>query len=530
MENFDYIVVGAGSSGSVIANRLSENNKIKICVIEAGGSNQHPYVKMPAGFIKTINDKRFNWCFKTEGSDYVNNREILFPRGKGYGGSSSINGHLYVRGQPDDYNQWAQLGNLGWSYDDVLPYFKKSEYKENGDEATRGKQGPLYVSDIVEKHPLCEEFIRGSSELGIQVQNDYNSGQQEGIFYYQRTIKNGTRFSAYDAFLKPALKRENVNIKKNTTVLKIIFKNKIAVGLLCKKNNKTFEIFANKEIILCAGAIGTPHLLQVSGIGDAKYLKSIGIEPSFEIKNVGEGLQDHYAVRVANRITETISLNEKARGFNLILEIIKWFTFKKGLISYSPAHVGAFLKSSPKIDFPDLQFVFTPASYTEGMIGKLQNFPGMTCGVWQSRPQSRGYVRASTNKITDPPIIQPNYLKEKIDQDALVEGVKICRSLLRTSTMKKISVCETLPGDNIKSDEEILNFIRNKGATVYHAIGSCRMGIDNKAVVSPSLKINGLSNIRIADASIMPTMPSGNTNAATLMIAEKASDLIKQDL
>ena len=204
MENFDYIVVGAGSSGSVIANRLSENNKIKICVIEAGGNNQHPYVKMPAGFIKTINDKRFNWCFKTEGSDYVNNREILFPRGKGYGGSSSINGHLYVRGQPDDYNQWAQLGNLGWSYDDVLPYFKKSEYKENGDEATRGKQGPLYVSDIVEKHPLCEEFIRGSSELGIQVQNDYNSGQQEGIFYYQRTIKNGTRFSAYDAFLKPA--------------------------------------------------------------------------------------------------------------------------------------------------------------------------------------------------------------------------------------------------------------------------------------------------------------------------------------
>ena len=530
MENFDYIVVGAGSSGSVIANRLSENNKIKICVIEAGGSNQHPYVKMPAGFIKTINDKRFNWCFKTEGSDYVNNREILFPRGKGYGGSSSINGHLYVRGQPDDYNQWAQLGNLGWSYDDVLPYFKKSEYKENGDEATRGKQGPLYVSDIVEKHPLCEEFIRGSSELGIQVQNDYNSGQQEGIFYYQRTIKNGTRFSAYDAFLKPALKRENVNIKKNTTVLKIIFKNKKAVGLLCKKNNKTFEIFANKEIILCAGAIGTPHLLQVSGIGDAKYLKSIGIEPLFEIKNVGEGLQDHYAVRVANRITEPISLNEKARGFNLLLEIIKWFTSKKGLISYSPAHVGAFLKSSPKIDFPDLQFVFTPASYTEGMIGKLQNFPGMTCGVWQSRPQSRGYVRASTNKITDPPIIQPNYLKEKIDQDALVEGVKICRSLLRTTEMKKISVCETLPGDNIKSDEEILNFIRNKGATVYHAIGSCRMGVDNKAVVSSSLKINGLSNIRIADASIMPTMPSGNTNAATLMIAEKASDLIKQDL
>ena len=223
---------------------------------------------------------------------------------------------------------------------------------------------------------------------------------------------------------------------------------------------------APNGIILCAGAIGTPHLLQVSGVGEAEYLKSIGIEPLFEIKNVGEDLQDHYAVRVANKISTPISLNEKASGFNLVSEIIKWFISKKGLISYSPAHVGAFLKSSPRIDFPDLQFVFTPASYTEGMIGKLQNFPGITCGVWQSRPLSKGYVRASSNKISDPPLIQPNYLKEKIDQDVLIEGVKICRSLLDTSTMKKISVCETLPGDNIKSDEEILDFIRNKGATV----------------------------------------------------------------
>ena len=530
MEKFDYIIVGSGSSGSVIANRLSEINNINICVVEAGGSNQHPFIKMPAGFIKTINDKRFNWCFKTEASKNVNNREILFPRGKGFGGSSSINGHLYVRGQPDDYNQWAQLGNLGWSYDDVLPYFKKSEFKEIGDERFRGKKGPLFVSDVAEKHPICEEFISGSRELGIPVQEDYNSGNQEGIFYYQRTIKNGMRFSAYDAFLKTAIKRKNVNIKKNTIVLKIIFKDKKAIGLVCKKNNKIFEIFANKEIILCAGAIGTPHLLQISGVGDSDYLKSIGVDPLHEIKNVGEGLQDHYAVRVANRISLPVSLNEKARGHNLLFEIMKWFVLKKGLISYSPAHVGAFLKSSPEVDFPDLQFVFTPASYTEGMIGKLQKFPGITCGVWQSRPLSRGYVRAFTNKITDPPLIQPNYLKEKYDQDILIKGVKMCRLLLATSKMKKISVYETLPGEEIKKDQQILSFIRNNGATVYHAIGSCRMGIDENAVVTPSLKIKGLRNIRIADASIMPTMPSGNTNAATLMIAEKASDIIKKDL
>jgi choline dehydrogenase len=422
------------------------------------------------------------------------------------------------------------LGNTGWGYDDILPYFKKSEFKENGDEKFRGKNGPLFVSDIVEKHPLCEEFIESSKEIGVSIQEDYNAGNQEGIFYYQRTIKNGTRFSAYDAFLKPAIKRKNVKVDTNTIVLKIIFKEKKAIGLLCEKNKKQFKIFANKEIILCGGAIGTPHLLQVSGVGNSNYLKNIGIPIIHESKNVGEGLQDHYAVRVSNSIKLPITLNEKARGYKLFLEIMKWFVLKKGLISYSPAHVGAFLKSSPEIDLPDLQFVFTPASYTEGMIGKLQNIPGITCGVWQSRPQSRGYVRALSSCIKDAPLIQPNYLKETIDQDVLIQGVKICRDLLKTSNMKKISIKETLPGENIKTDSEILNFIKNNGATVYHAIGSCRMGIDKDAVVDTNLKLNGFENVRVADASIMPTMPSGNTNAATLMIAEKASDLIKKDM
>ena len=299
--------------------------------------------------------------------------------------------------------------------------------------------------------------------------------------------------------------------------------------MLCEKNKKQFKIFANKEIILCAGAIGTPHLLQVSGVGHSNYLKNFGIQIIHENKNVGEGLQDHYAVRVSNSINLPITLNEKARGYKLFLEIMKWFVLKKGLISYSPAHVGAFLKSSPEIDLPDLQFVFTPASYTEGMIGKLQNIPGITCGVWQSRPQSRGYVRALSSHIKDAPLIQPNYLKETIDQDVLIQGVKICRDLLKTSNMKKISIKETLPGENVKTDSEILNFVKNNGATVYHAIGSCRMGIDKDAVVDADLKLNGVENLRVADASIMPTMPSGNTNAATLMIAEKASDLIKKD-
>jgi len=270
-------------------------------------------------------------------------------------------------------------------------------------------------------------------------------------------------------------------------------------------------------------------LLQVSGVGNSNYLKNTGIPIIHESKNVGEGLKDHYAVRVSNSIKLPITLNERARGYKLFLEIMKWFVLKKGLISFSPAHVGAFLKSSPEIDLPDLQFVFTPASYTEGMIGKLQNIPGITCGVWQSRPQSRGYVRALSSCIKDAPLIQPNYLNETIDQDVLIQGVKICRDLLKTSNMKKISIKETLPGENVKTDSEILNFVKNNGATVYHAIGSCRMGIDKDAVVDADLKLNGVENLRVADASIMPTMPSGNTNAATLMIAEKASDLIKKD-
>ena len=530
MDKSDYIIVGSGSAGSIVANRLSEKSNIKISIVEAGGSNTHPFIKMPAGFIKTINDKRFNWCFKTEASREVNNREIFFPRGKGFGGSSSINGHLYVRGQPDDYNQWAQLGNLGWGYDDILPYFKKSENKEGGNDDYRGKNGPLFVTDIVDKHPICEEFIKGSKELNIPLQEDYNSSNQEGIFYYQRTIKNGMRFSASDAFLKPALKRKNVQIYSNTMVLKIIFKNKKAIGLVCEKDNKKFEIFAEKEIILCAGAIGTPHLLQISGVGNPEHLKNIGVLTLHESKNVGEGLQDHYAVRVSNSINKPVSLNERARGYKLALEVMKWIIFKKGLLSYSPAHVGAFLKSSPKIDFPDLQFVFTPASYSEGMIGKLQNTPGITCGVWQSRPHSRGYVKAVSNDINEPPLIQPNYLKEKIDQDLMIEGVKRCRALLKTSNINKISIKENLPGKDIKTDNEILDFIRNNGGTVYHAIGSCRMGMDKSAVVNSELKVNGIQNLRIVDASIMPTMPSGNTNAATMMIAEKASDLIKKDI
>ena len=349
------------------------------------------------------------------------------------------------------------MGNLGWGYDDILPYFKKSEYRADGNDEYRGKDGPLFVTDIVEKHPICEEFIKGSKELGIALQQDYNSGNQEGIFYYQRTIKNGMRFSASDAFLKPALKRKNLEIHSNTMVLNIIFENKKAIGLVCKKNNKIFKIFAEKEIILCAGAIGTPHLLQVSGVGNPEHLKNIGVSVVHENKNIGEGLQDHYAVRVSNSINKPVSLNERARGYKLALEIMKWFILKKGLISYSPAHVGAFLKSSPEIDLPDLQFVFTPASYTEGMIGKLQNTPGITCGVWQSRPHSRGYVKAISNDINAPPLIQPNYLKEQIDQDLMIEGVKRCRALLKTSNINEISLRENLPGKDIKTDKEILD-------------------------------------------------------------------------
>ena len=523
---FDYIIVGAGSAGCVLANRLSANPRTSVLLVEAGGSDRHPYIAAPAGFLKTFADPRFNWCFTTEPGAAIGNRAIHFPRGKVLGGSSSINGHLYVRGQARDYDIWAQLGNRGWSYEEVLPYFRKSEDRSTGADRFHGRDGPQHVSDIHERHPICEAFIAGAGEIGICRNDDYNGEAQEGVGYYQRTIRNGRRASAAHSFLRPVMRRPNLHVVTNAITQRLTFEGARVAGIEYCRWSELVRARAGREVILSAGTIGSPHLLQVSGIGPPDLLREIGIEVQHALPGVGEGLQDHFAVRVANRVTQPITLNERAHGMRLYWEIAKWLASGRGLLAFSPAHVAAFVRSRVDLDLPDLQFVFTPASYSVGVVGQLQPFPGMTNGVWQMRPESKGFVRARTADPKDAPAIQPNYLSAVADQRAIVEGLRWCRRLLATDALRPYRGPETLPGADVATDDELLNYARQHGATVYHAVSTCRMGYDALAVVGSDLKVHGMAGLRVVDASVMPTMPSANTNAATLMIAEKASDLI----
>jgi choline dehydrogenase len=412
----------------------------------------------------------------------------------------------------------------------VLPYFRRSEDRSSGADDYHGAGGPLHVSDIPERHPICEAFIRGAESLGVPRNPDYNGARQEGVAYYQRTIRNGYRHSAATGFLHPARRRTNLRVETDAHVLRLDCDGRRVTGVTYRQHGQIRRVEAAAEVLLAAGAVNSPHLLQLSGIGPAGHLRSIGIEVVHDLSGVGDGLQDHYAMRVAHRVTAPITLNERARAPRLWWEIALWLATGRGLLALSPAHVGAFLRSRPELDAPDLQVVFTPASYSaEGVTGKLQPFPGMTCGVWQMRPESRGFVRALSPSPDDPPAIQPNYFAAEADRRAAVDGLRWARRLLRTEALAAYRGAETLPGDSCESDDELLAYARIRGSTVYHAVGTCRMGVDPLAVVGPDLTLKGLAGLRVVDASVMPTMVSANTNAATMMIAEKASDLILAD-
>jgi choline dehydrogenase len=528
--SYDYVIVGAGSAGCVLANRLTADPAISVLLLEAGGSDAHPYVRAPAGFLKTFENPRFNWCFSTEPVPGANGRAIYFPRGKVLGGSSSINGHLYVRGQARDFDTWAQLGNRGWSYDDVLPYFRRSEDRSAGADAFHGAGGPLHVSDIHERHPICEAFIAGAESIGLPRNPDYNGASQEGVFYYQRTIRNGRRHSAATAFLRPAMRRPNLRVETGAQVLRLDCEGRRVAGVTWRRGGEVRRVRAEREVLLSAGAVNSPHLLQVSGIGPAGHLRSIGVEVVHDLPGVGEGFHDHYATRVADRVTRPITLNERARHSRLWWEIAHWLVRGRGLLAFSPAHVGVCLRSRPGLEEPDLQFVFTPASYDGGGVaGRLEVLPGMTCGVWQMRPESRGYVRARSPDPTEAPAIQPNYLAASTDRRAAVDGLRWARRLLATEALTPFRGAETVPGEDCRDDDSLLAYARARGSTVYHAVGSCRMGVDPLAVVGPDLVLRGMAGLRVVDASVMPTIVSANTNAATLMVAEKASDLILSD-
>lgn len=532
MDTADYVIVGAGSAGCVLANRLSEDGKNSVCLLEAGPPDWSPYIHIPTGFMKLMSHPTYNWCYASEPSEWTGGRSIPVPRGKTLGGSSSINGNVFTRGNREDFNTWAQFGNRGWGYADVLPYFKRYETKHGvRDETYRGSRGELAVTDTDWTHPLCEAFIEGAVSIGIPRTSDYNGAAQEGISYTQRTILNKRRVSAAQAFLKPARGRSNLAVVTRAHATRLILEGKRVTGVHYAKGGRggaARTVKANREVILCSGVFNSAQLLQLSGIGDPRHLADVGIETRHTLAGVGLNLRDHYANRFTARVKNAETLNERAQGMKLIPEIAKWVLNRPGVLSLPATTVYAFWRSNPDIPNSDLQLSFVPASYVMGRQAKLDDFPGMSIATWQQRPESSGHVRLRSSDPFDKPIIQPNYLASETDRAVVLSGMKTVRKILQTSAMAPYYDGEDFPGEHVQSDEELLESIRQRGTTTFHPAGSCKMGpaSDPLAVVSDTLRVHGLEGLRVADASIMPRMISANLNAACLMIGEKASDLI----
>ncbi len=533
MDTFDYIIIGAGSAGSVLANRLSEDGDVSVCVLEAGPPDTNPMIHIPAGFMKTFYDRSINWCYEQEPGPYTQGRRIYSPRGKTLGGSSSINGHIINRGQAEDFNQWAQMGNSGWSYADILPYFKRMERRIGpADEDYRGRDGFLPVTDAEVRHPLADAFIQGAVEYGIPINPDYNAGTQEGINYAQRAILNGRRMSAARAFLRPAMPRSNLEVRTEAHVTRLELDGKRATGVHYRKggsNGATQLIRARREVILSGGAYNSPQLLLLSGIGPKTELDRNGIPVVHHLEGVGEGLQDHYTSRTVVRVKNASTMNERVRGFALASEAVKYAFARKGILAMTPTLVYCFWHSGVTAERSDVQLTFTPASYMDGVKGKLEGEPGMTVPSWQQRPESRGYLRLRSADPFEAPLIQTNYLAEEIDRRVFVAGMRLARALLKSNPLAPYYGYECYPGPDVQTDDEFLDAGTRRGQTTFHPGCTCRMGPANNklSVVDHELRVHGIANLRVVDASVMPKMISANLNASTLMIAEKASDMIK---
>ena len=530
MDEFDYIVVGSGSAGGTVAARLSEDPNLTVCVLEAGGRDWNPFIHIPAGFMKTLVDPSVNWLYESEGSAGTAGRRIHAPRGKTMGGSSSINGNIYSRGQRLDFDGWAQRGNRGWGYADVLPYFKRSERRiGEGDETFRGRNGNLIITDIDYRHPLADDFIKGAVNYGIPLNDDYNGAVQEGISYTQRTIFKGRRVSSARAFLRPALKRPNIELRTKAHATKILFDGKRATGIQYRRGGQSVEIRARREIVLSGGSVNSPQLLQLSGVGPAGLLKDIGVPVHHELAGVGENLRDHFVLRMVARIKTMKTINQRVKGLPLMSEALKYFTGQPSVLGLSPTLVYIFWKSDPALDNGDLQISFTPASYKEGVQSQLDDFPGVTVAPWVQRPESIGYIRAKSADPFEAPAIQPNYFSHETDRRLSLAGMRIARDLMQTPEFAPHVEREELPGPDVNTEDEMLDYYCQNATTTFHLMGTCRMGpeSDPTSVVDDQLRVRGLEGLRVADASIMPTMPSANTNAATIMIGEKCADYIR---
>lgn len=528
-DDYHYIIVGAGSAGCVLANRLSADPTNRVLLLEAGGRDTNPWIHIPIGYFKTILNPKTDWCFETEPDPGLNGRSIPWPRGKVLGGSSSLNGLLYIRGQPQDYDHWRQLGNVGWSFEDVLPYFRKSEDQERGADDYHGVGGPLPVSNMRVRREICDAIISAAGELEIPPTDDFNRANQEGAGYFQLTARNGLRCSTAVAYLRPARKRANLRIQTDALVHRILFEGRRAVGIAYSIRGGRCEARAQKEILICAGAIGSPHILQLSGVGPGPQLQKLGIPLVHDLPGVGENLQDHLQVRLIYKTRDAITLNDEVNSLLRKLRIgLEYILFRTGPMTMGASQVAIFAKSRQDLETPDIQFHIQPFSCDAPGSG-LHRFSAFTSSVCQLRPESRGRIVLRSPSPEAHPAIHPNYLATPTDQLTTVEAMRLARRLALTPPLSMLISEEWAPGPEAKSESDLLNYARNKGTTIYHPVGTCKMGTDELGVVDHRLAVHGLKGLRVVDASIMPSIVSGNTNAPTIMIAEKASDMILQD-
>jgi choline dehydrogenase len=527
--SFDYVVVGAGSAGCVLANRLTASGRHRVLLLEAGGHDRHIWIHIPLGYGKLFSDSKVNWLYSSEPEAELNNRQIIQPRGKVLGGSSSINGLLYIRGQPADFDHWRQLGNSGWSFEDVLPYFRRAEDQARGEDALHGVGGPLAVSDVCEPHPLCEAFIAAAQQAGFARNDDFNGPTQEGAGYFQLTARRGRRCSTAVGYLGQARRRPNLAVVSNALASRILFSGRRAIGVEYRCGGATRVAYANAEVIVAGGAFNSPQLLQLSGLGPAALLESFGINVIADMPGVGADLQDHLQVRLQYRCTRPITMNDVIHSWRHRTGAgLRYALFRKGLLAIGAGYAGGFFRTNALAATPDVQVHFIIFSAdTAG--ASLHTFPGFIASVCQLRPESRGFVRIKSADPSKPPAIQPRYLSSPTDRDTVVAGLKLLRRIMSQPAMRRYIAEERAPDPRCTSDVELLAFARATGTTVFHPTSTCRMGFDSTAVVDERLRVHGIARLRVVDGSIMPTLVSGNTNAAIVMIAEKGADMILQD-
>jgi choline dehydrogenase len=529
VSEFDYVVVGAGSSGCVVANRLSADGRHKVLLLEAGPRDNYIWIHIPIGYGKTMFHKSYNWGFYTDPEPNMKNREIYWPRGRGLGGSSSINGLIFIRGQSDDYDRWSQLGNAGWDWKNVLPYFKKCEHNSRGASETHGGDGPLWMSDIREKHELMEAIIRGAQELGVPRTDDFNSGNQEGVGYFQLFTRNGWRNSSAVAYLKPARDRANLKVETDAHTTGLVLEGRKVVGVRYRQGGVEHTVRASREVILSAGALQSPQLLQLSGIGAGETLRRHGIDVVHDLPGVGQNLQDHLQFRLMFKVSKPVTTNDDLRSlFGQARIGLKWLLTGNGPLGIGINQGGLFTKILPGSKTPDIQFHFGTLSADQAG-GKPHAWSGCTFSVCQLRPESRGVVEIKSADPMAAPSLRPNYLSAETDRICAVESIKYARKLAATDALKPYIESEYKPGAAKQSDAEILDYARENGATIFHPVGTCKMGSDPMAVTDERLRVHGIANLRVVDCSIMPTITSGNTHAPAVMIAEKAADMILAD-